>query len=171
MLEKIKNGIENILRNGNKTIPKNETLRTLGFDYVEKHIDNEKDFLEFLKEKEAATSRAIMEAKNVEFLSINAGIKAKLKKAGYSDELIENTINNTCLAVRVGRKYYLLASSAMPSLKQKAFSRFDCISPELKATFLNATGPLLVSTNGVAVTSKPINGLSSLIALIPALAR
>ena len=66
-------------------------------------------------------------------------MRDKLIKAGYPEDLVQNTIVNTCLAVKIDKKLYLISESAMAGLKQKAFSRFDEIDAKMKAAFLNAT--------------------------------
>lgn len=135
-----KQGVEETLRKGTLTIPKNnETLTELGFDYVEKHFSTEEEFFKMLKEKEEATTRAIVAAENCIFLEIDAKMKTRLIKAGYPEDLVDNTIANTCLVCKIEGKLYLINSSAMSAIKTKAFSRFDNISPKMKAAFLNAT--------------------------------
>lgn len=139
-IKKIHGIIEKLVK-GVLTIPKKVIphLYDLAYDYKEIYFDNEQEFLEFLKEKEEHTVRVILDAKNVKFLEINAKIKARLEKEGYPMDIIENTIENTCLAVVADKKLYLLNQSAMQGLKTKAFSRFDSIPASMKAAFFNAT--------------------------------
>ena len=140
MRDFIKKGVAKLLKKGTSTIPtKNESLRNLGFDYVEKHCTTEEEFFALLKEKEEYTTRAIVSADKCTFMEIDKKVKDKLLKAGYPEDLIENTISNTCLVCKVNTKLYLINSSAMAALKTKAFSRFDNVSPKMKAAFLNAT--------------------------------
>lgn len=135
----IKQGIDKLLALGKDTISKKKEIAEMSFDFVEKHFSTEDEFLDFLKEKEIMTSRAIVAAKEVVFYEITPAMEKRLLKAGYSDELIENTIINTCLACKIGKKLYLINSSSMQALRQKAFSRFDAIPPKIKAAMLNAT--------------------------------
>ena len=156
-LRELKDGIEKVLRKGPLTIPtKNENLKNLCFDYAEKHFSNEKELFEFLNEKEEYTTRAIVEAKNVLFYPIDEKMKGKLLKAGYPEDLIQNTIVNTCLVAKIDKKLYLISESAMGNLKQKAFARFDEIDAKMKANFLNATITQAAEMSGVQDTVLPM---------------
>ena len=116
-------------------------------DRFEKSFDtNMVEFLEFLREREANTTRFTVSASQLKVVAMGQALKhysmdGLAQRLGVTQELIEDTITHTDVVVTVDGKPYLMGESTWISVKNRIeiFGRgFDMLETVDKAKTINA---------------------------------
>lgn len=134
-----KAGVAATLKKGPATISKNEKVASIAYGNNMVEFHNQNDYLEFLREKEECTSRAMVDANDVRFFVPTEKQETTIVKSGYPLELIEDAKAHTGLCVKIGNKTYPVNNAAMSSIKRMTYQRWESADPKAKAAFINAT--------------------------------
>ena len=135
----VKAGVSTKLKKGPATISKEAQVAAIAYGHNTISCETEKDYLTFLEKKEDSTSRAIVNAEDMKVFVPTAKQITNLNKQGYPMELIDDTIANTGLFIKIGKEMYPINDSAMSGIKRMVFQRWDSADAKAKAAFINAT--------------------------------